>query len=174
MPHKNGCHKVTKGLSLSLHMSIHTYCTLFSLLINFTCFTIFCLCGNSFLQSWGPGPLSLTPGWLARIWFFPAVTWHQSLSGNPSPCSSHCRPGYPKSNWANRSLAKGRPRIWNIKGWGWRTWSNIRCGVFSLNWLSGNSKEGLRRPGVEAGREGLQGTLVTFDKGPSLSEGLLY
>ena len=50
-----------------------------------TCFTTFHLCGNSLLQR--PGPLSLTTGLMARIWFFhhrkPA-----SLSGWESkPCS---------------------------------------------------------------------------------------
>ena len=33
-----------------------------------TCSTTYFLCGNSFLQSWRPGPLSLTTGLLARLW----------------------------------------------------------------------------------------------------------
>ena len=35
-----------------------------------TCSTAFRLCGTSFLQSWSPGPLSLTAGLVARIWCF--------------------------------------------------------------------------------------------------------
>ena len=38
-----------------------------------------------------PGPLSLTTGLVARIWCSHCVTWPQSLAGNLSPASSHCR-----------------------------------------------------------------------------------
>ena len=42
--------RLHKSLSDSARVSTHTHCTLFFLWIN-TCFTAFCLCGNSFLQS---------------------------------------------------------------------------------------------------------------------------
>ena len=40
----------------SAHVSTHTYRTLFPPNKHFTCFTTFCLCGNSFLQSWRARP----------------------------------------------------------------------------------------------------------------------
>ena len=54
--------------SESACVSIHTYCTLLPPNKYFTGFTTFRLCGNSFLQSWRPGPLPLINGLLARIW----------------------------------------------------------------------------------------------------------
>ena len=64
------CHKGTT-LSLSLPMCLSACTVLFFLLINtFTCFTAFCLHGNSLLQSQRARALSLTTGLVARIWRF--------------------------------------------------------------------------------------------------------
>lgn len=57
-------------LSECVHVFIHTYGTLFLPNKYFTGFTTFSLCGNSFLQSWRAGALSLTTGLVARIWCF--------------------------------------------------------------------------------------------------------
>ena len=63
------CHKGTT-LSLSLPMCLSACTALFFLLINtFTCFTAFCLHGNSLLQSQRARALSLTTGLVARIRF---------------------------------------------------------------------------------------------------------
>ena len=56
------------SLSESAHVSIHMYCTLFLLINTYTCFTTFCLHGNSLLQSQRARALSLTAGLVARIW----------------------------------------------------------------------------------------------------------
>ena len=62
------CHTgASQGLSFWVCLSTHT--VFFLLLIN-TCFTAFCLCGNSFLQSQRARALSLTTGLVARIWRF--------------------------------------------------------------------------------------------------------
>ena len=47
----------------------HILYSFFPLNKYFTCFTTFCLSGNSFLDK-GPGPLSLITGLVARIWCF--------------------------------------------------------------------------------------------------------
>ena len=60
------CHTgASQGLSFWVCLSTHT--VFFFLLIN-TCFTAFCLCGNSFLQSQRARALSLTTGIVARTW----------------------------------------------------------------------------------------------------------
>ena len=58
---------------------------------NKTCYTAFHLCGNSFLQSRRPGPLSLTAGLVARTWCSRHRVPPQSLAGNPSPAANHCK-----------------------------------------------------------------------------------
>ena len=56
-------------LSESIHVSFHTYHTLFPPNMHFICFIPFSLCGNSFLQSWSTRALSLTTDIEARIWY---------------------------------------------------------------------------------------------------------
>ena len=82
MPHKSNsnCNEVTKKLWVYTYVYLYILYSFF-LLINFTCFTIFCLCGDRdrkkekreknslFCKVEGIGPLSLTPGWVATIWF---------------------------------------------------------------------------------------------------------
>ena len=65
---KWGCN--TGTLPLSLPMCLSTGTILFPLNKYSTCFTTFRLGGNSFLQTWGLGLLSLTTGLVARIWCF--------------------------------------------------------------------------------------------------------
>ena len=55
------------SLSESACVSLYTYCTLFPPNKHFTCFTTFCLCGSSFLQSQRARALSLATGLVARI-----------------------------------------------------------------------------------------------------------
>ena len=79
------CHTgASQGLSFWVCLSTHT--VFFLLLIN-TCFTAFCLCGNSFLQSQRARALSLTTGLVARIWCFHRCD-PASISGwEARPCS---------------------------------------------------------------------------------------
>ena len=84
----------TLPLSLPVYLSRYTVCTLFPPNKYLTCFTTFCLCGNSFLQR--PGSLSLTTGLVARIWCSHCCDPAQSLVGNPGPAPSCCRLRLPK------------------------------------------------------------------------------
>ena len=67
------------------------YLPLLYLLSLNTYFTTFRLCGNSFLQSRGPGPFSLTTGVVARIWCFHHHDPAQFLAEKTSPHPSCCR-----------------------------------------------------------------------------------
>ena len=61
--------KLTQGhnsLSEPTHVCLFT-CTIFPPNKHFTCFTIFRLCGNSFLQRWRARALSLASGLVVRI-----------------------------------------------------------------------------------------------------------
>ena len=53
----------------SVHVSVHTYCTLF-LLINTLLATTSCLVEIPFCKAEGSEPLSLTTGLVAKIWCF--------------------------------------------------------------------------------------------------------
>lgn len=71
---------------------------------HFICFTTFCLCGNSFLQSQEARVLSLTIGLVVRIW-----------------CSHHCDPDSISGWWAQTPLQAaadwGPPRsdlVWQL------------------------------------------------------------
>ena len=95
----SNCHGgETQLLSLpeSAHVSVYTYCTFFPLKKYFTCFTTFCLYGNSFLQSQRARVL-VTDHWSnCGSGAFTAVTRPQPLAGNPSSASSRCRLGPPE------------------------------------------------------------------------------
>ena len=58
----------TQGLTPECRVPISTYCTPSPLNKYFSLFSAFCLCGNSFPQSWMARALSLTTGLEARIW----------------------------------------------------------------------------------------------------------
>ena len=66
MPHKSNLNH-HEGSTLSEPACVSSTCTLFPLNKYFTCFTIFCLCGNSFLQSWRARALSLASHLRVRI-----------------------------------------------------------------------------------------------------------
>ena len=83
----------TGTLPLSLPMCLVTSTILFPLNKYSTCLTTYRLGGNSFLQTWGLGLLSLTTGLVARIWCFHCCNL-ASVSGISvcwSSTSSHWR-----------------------------------------------------------------------------------
>ena len=98
MPFKSNsnCHKgLTHHLSVSLSLPIHMYFFFSPLNKYFTTFATSHLCGNSFLESYRARAL-VTDHWatglVARIWCFNHCHPAQSLTGNPNPTPSYCRP----------------------------------------------------------------------------------
>ena len=75
----------TRGLSLWAHLCIYPHrWTLFPPSKYFTCFTTFCLYGNSFLQSQRARALSLTTGLVGRTWCFHCSNPPHSLARKPN------------------------------------------------------------------------------------------
>lgn len=83
-----GHDSAAQRLSLSLPVCLSVGTVLFPPNTYLTCSTTFPLCGNSFLQAEGPGPLSLTTGLVASICPFPFPV--QSLAGNQETTPGHC------------------------------------------------------------------------------------
>ena len=74
----------TRGLSLWAHLCVFPHIwTIFPPSKYFTCFTTFCLYGNSFLQSQRARALSLTTGLVGRISCFHCYNPPQSLARKP-------------------------------------------------------------------------------------------
>ena len=97
MPHKNNsnCHEGwlsnSGTLPLSLPVCVSTCRVLFFLLKNYSLASLLSFFVEIlFFKAEGPEPLSLTTGLMVRIWSFHHQDPIQSLSGNPSPISSHC------------------------------------------------------------------------------------
>ena len=87
----SNCQEGEDLVTLSLSRILPVVLSFFPLNKYPTCFTILFLCGNSFLQSWRPGPLSLITGLLARIWCSHCCN-PTSVSGWESkPFGSCCR-----------------------------------------------------------------------------------
>ena len=78
---------MTISFAETAHVSVHTWCTLCPLNEYSTCFTTFNLCGDSFLQSRRAGPLSLTTGLVARIWWAHHCDPASISDWEPKPCS---------------------------------------------------------------------------------------
>ena len=82
----------SESTPVSIHM-YYIYFLFFPPLSKYLiCFTTFCLCGNSFLQSQRARALSLTTGLLAIIWRAQGHNPASVSSGEPNPAASHCRP----------------------------------------------------------------------------------
>ena len=114
-------------LSESPHESIHTYCSV-PPNKHFICFTTFCLCGNSFLQSQEARVLSLTTGLVVSIW-----------------CFHCCDPDSVSGRWAQTPLQAaaygGPPRsdlVWqlgNLESQG-KPWASVSCHLRPLTFTS--------------------------------------
>ena len=90
----------TRGLSLWAHLCVYPHIwTLFPPSKYFTCFTTFCLYGNSFLQSQRARALSLTTGLVGRIWCFHCSNPPHSLARKPKahPLQAASGWGYQRS-----------------------------------------------------------------------------
>ena len=108
IPHKSNssCHKGVTRDSPSEFPSVptHTYCTLFLLINTLLASLLFVFVEILFCKAEGPGPLSMTPGPVARIWCFHCGDPAQSLAGNPNPTPNHCRPRPPEINLSDHAF----------------------------------------------------------------------